>query len=1103
MFSPDNQAWHSSPNFHHTSSLEQDEIRRSFGQSNIHAAIVETLLDLFYGLSNHSLADTERETLASIVEAPAWDTVFPHLSDVLTKIGSNIVQAIAEGLLKESIRACHHRMLDLALGLGADPTYRIRHFDRQEKRSVLLTPLIALCRQQSLKPRTPEWTSSTGEMIRSLLKEEAHIQDSNLLWVIRAGFHDIAEDVIRSQPEREVHFPIAVINFEWGSQLGLDTYDSVTLLLVACSHARPSAEKLSLVRCLLERNAKVDLEVMIAAAGSCDEEVVLLLHQHGAPVNGFIPGIGSPLSSACKAALRSPPHRYTGLAAIPLLLRLGASPDSPMEPDLDSWELSPLHILALAEEHPTVTAALNSLLEHGVDINHRARFYRSLSHEVCPSSYGPVAETALEYAIGTSRWTSAIQLLSADCELTGKEILFINKTKDSRTQLPTEMGQERFRHFIGALLAKAPAQAAVSHWTGLTVLQRAIRNEHEDMIQALLEFGLPPLPSDLMYMLCNRTAESAKVCRLSNGVQLKLVLAAGLSGPVIPQIGTFRLILAFACPEVVRRIFKVYPSVYDSEGLCYMISRVVSNDKASYFSTFYLNDEEEYQSSDSLTIDDLRIFISRRNSSDRDEDWESTAFTMAARTGRIDILQILIGSSTQDLRNGGLIPLFLLKEALVPDFDSVRKSDAEIHEWNTSRLGAWIRYCRMDNPNMRCSQLTAAAMVVPETLSEQILNLLLALGYQPDGWTVLVASCQGHLSVLQRLKQLECWPHILNHGNRPDWCPTALQAAVYSGHIGLVRFLLDPGTRLDTMDPSPRRPFCFAPPDGAHAHQSHTVLPRTALQHAVEKDHPELVTLLVNAGANVNAPAAMDSGATALQIASTQGSIQMVEYLLSIGADPQAAGAVKHGLTALEAAAKHGRKDVVELLLNHDTGTTPQHREQIFQAIFYAEKNAHRVVATILRESLVPQWSSEDEETLETLTDDWESSSEISAFRELRDDFCAWEQRLEDTLDSQSFQESESGTSPSARSQEPQIESPLALPDDEFWPIQDMEAEIGGYGAFDLPQIDGIDLYDGNLMSALDFDFQEYDATWVDEQRGFEGYSAEDMLFADSLFNNS
>lgn len=588
-----------------------------------------------------------------------------------------------------------------------------------------------------------------------------------------------------------------------------------------------------------------------------------------------------------------------------------------------------------------------------------------------------MAETALEYAIEMSRWISAVQLLSADCELTGREIPFVTSesTVNPPTEVPKAVEKERFSQFIGAFLAKAPGQVAALHWSGLTVLQRAIQHEHEDMIQALLGFGVAPLPSDLMYMLCNRMTDPnrARVCRLSSSIQMKLVFAAitKLSEPLVNDVATLRRILAFACSEVVRRLLDAFPGVYDSQGLCYVIARLMSKDRASYYCNFYAYDEEENQRSDPLEIEDLRVLVSQRNISNMDEDWESTAVTLAARAGRVDMLQIIIGFGLHGLQNDGRIPLLLLKEVLIANLNSAYGSNAKCDDWvwNTASLGAWIRYCRMDNPNTWCSPLTAAAMVLPKSAAEEMEHQLLALKYQPDGWTVLVASCQGHLSILQLLQQLEYWPHILNHESRPDWCPTALQAAVYSGHVDIVRFLLHAGKQMDTMDLSPCRPFCY-PADERNMDESLSILPKTALQHAVEGENMELVTLLVNSGSNINAPAAVNSGATALQIACIQGSIPMVEYLISRGSDIHALGAEKHGRTALEAAAEHGRKDVVELLLVHGATTVPHRRKQIVEAIFYAENNAHRLVAETLREDLVPRFSSEDEATLETLADD-------------------------------------------------------------------------------------------------------------------------------------
>ncbi|KAL1848520.1 hypothetical protein Daus18300_013573 [Diaporthe australafricana] len=732
---------------------------------------------------------------------------------------------------------------------------------------------------------------------------------------------------------------------------------------------------------------------------------------------------------------------------------------------------------------------MDLLLEHGADINHRT-CPEDIECDTFSDKAGYWATTALEFAIRESNRISAAYLMSANCELTGAEILLINSMKNNRSKETAEENLRRFRHFIGALLAKAPGQATALHRNGLTVLQGAIQKEDEDMILELFAFGVTPMPSDFLYMICNRTSKETRVCRLSTSIQTKLVLDVRSSEPRITDVSIVRLIIAFACPEVVRHILNDCPDVYDSEALCYMIARVISKDEIFYLSAKRWDYWQRDQHVDSLIMNDLNTFISRRTVSKSHEDWESTAINMAARAGRADILRILIGSSQEDLRTSGLIPLFLLKEVFMTGSDHVPE-DAAIDEQNSSRLGVWIKYCRMDDPNMRCSPLTAAAMIVPETAAQEIVDQLLELNYQPDSWTVLIASSQGHLSILQRLKRLEHWPHILNHDDRPDWCPTALEVAVYRENVSTVRFLLNERTMIDAMSLSPCQLFSSAPPNKPYSWEAASVLPRTALQHAVEMQNMDLVTLLVNAGAKVNAPAAMDSGATALQIASIQGFIPMVEYLISQSADPHAAGAAKHGRTALQGAAEHGRKDVVDLLLAHGASTAYQHREQVVKAVLYAEKSGQSVIARILRESFLPYWSSEDEETLEMLERDWESSSNDSVFYDLRDEIEEWEETWNDWPEA--WRADESDPNFYGESEELQIESyPAAGQTDESWSIHEMESGVVGHGGGHVHCNGELDFYDDDVVSG--FSLQEDTTSWVGFQQGVEEYDANDMV---------
>jgi ankyrin repeat protein len=128
---------------------------------------------------------------------------------------------------------------------------------------------------------------------------------------------------------------------------------------------------------------------------------------------------------------------------------------------------------------------------------------------------------------------------------------------------------------------------------------------------------------------------------------------------------------------------------------------------------------------------------------------------------------------------------------------------------------------------------------------------------------------------------------------------------------------------------------------------------RTALQAAAgaSRGDLEVVQMLLDAGANVNAPAAHRFGITALQGAASRGYIAIVFMLLKARADINAPGASYEGRTALEAAAEHGRLDVVQLLLNsNDSGISSEIRGYE-NSIVLAKKNGHLTVAKLLEDS--------------------------------------------------------------------------------------------------------------------------------------------------------
>ena len=87
----------------------------------------------------------------------------------------------------------------------------------------------------------------------------------------------------------------------------------------------------------------------------------------------------------------------------------------------------------------------------------------------------------------------------------------------------------------------------------------------------------------------------------------------------------------------------------------------------------------------------------------------------------------------------------------------------------------------------------------------------------------------------------------------------------------------------------------------------------TALHWAVQANSLEIVNLLIDAGANVNA--ATRYKITPLSLASTNGNAAIIERLLKAGVDPN--GTSEEGQTALMTAALNGNADAIKMLLAH------------------------------------------------------------------------------------------------------------------------------------------------------------------------------------------
>lgn len=125
----------------------------------------------------------------------------------------------------------------------------------------------------------------------------------------------------------------------------------------------------------------------------------------------------------------------------------------------------------------------------------------------------------------------------------------------------------------------------------------------------------------------------------------------------------------------------------------------------------------------------------------------------------------------------------------------------------------------------------------------------------------------------------------------------AFRRAAHDGNIDIVRGAIATGTRVDAVDPDGKFTALLLAAYNGHSHVVRELLNhgaavdsrdadgKTPLIHAASGPFPETVTMLIDAGADVNA-AESTEGFTALMTAAALGEVEVIRILLARGADP-------------------------------------------------------------------------------------------------------------------------------------------------------------------------------------------------------------------------
>ena len=304
------------------------------------------------------------------------------------------------------------------------------------------------------------------------------------------------------------------------------------------------------------------------------------------------------------------------------------------------------------------------------------------------------------------------------------------------------------------------------------------------------------------------------------------------------------------------------------------------------------------------------------------DEFEATAFGIAIRSGDLHLMELMwqkFDARLDELSDG---------------------LEASVYSRDTRTPFWW------HNPGrkMRASPLMwAIDAAVPYGLD--LLHHFLGKGFRPDARTFLHAlkhpdlDSGGRNAIMGFLVEASA-----NLPDRPQILGLVLGHAILEKDAGLVDLVMG----LADLE-------CY----GASQPDYPTFTP---LQLAVERPDMDLVVRLLSAGANINAPASSDRGATALQIAAIKGYTGIVHRLIERAADINAPRAAFGGRTALEGAAERGRLDIVQLLLLKQAKTTGRGRCQYIRAIRLALHEGNRAVAEMLKAHR--RWTEWDETLL-------------------------------------------------------------------------------------------------------------------------------------------
>ncbi|KAL2847496.1 ankyrin repeat-containing domain protein [Aspergillus pseudoustus] len=677
-----------------------------------------------------------------------------------------------------------------------------------------------------------------------------------------------------------------------------------------------------MLRSLLESRADAETLIMskqrgyplVDAAARGNVEAVVLLLSHGASVNIFLPQLWG---TALQAATVNGHHRV-----VETLIENGADLDAPVGKtyptfwnSFSTWDLdftcdfdgfddrvsrkTPIHIAA--EKNDFLMVAI--LLRYGASAD--ACHFREQGRDeediflypMEQPTYGELFFTAMQYA-AKNRNLDMVKLLHSSGALPDAGVNL--NDGDTLLQIATRHGDLEIVKF---LISQGADVNAVPRSGARAAIQAAAQSGDMSVLEALQSAGAV-LHAPVENFRGMTATEAAAFAGHEKIITPVYTLGANINDPLAPVGGLTAIQASEASgrPHLAQPIIDLGLSTADVGGLSPLQAAMKHEDLSLLDMLIQQGAEINAPPADGCGtplqeavrrnwLEGARLLLKHRadanarlgsvaRSSDRYELTAETALGLAIECQSCEMTKLL-------LENGA-------KVACDPSVQYGYRDEDLRH--NAPRTPGALFFALFHRNSYDTIQLLVEHDPdIGKTLSHKsALALAIGRGYtDSQAWhefCVSKLSSTENINLLVRLLELGADINSLH----PEEKATCLQMSI-SHSEEVTKFLLERGAAFNVR--ASRRIG-------------------TPLQEAIKHGRDDIINMLLDFGADVNAPPAYYSGATALQYAAMQGMLPVAIKLLELGADVAATGAPYDGRTAIDGAAERGRLDILQLLLD-------------------------------------------------------------------------------------------------------------------------------------------------------------------------------------------